>query len=129
MLRAENYSREELERKKEEAERKARRGEIDPVHEYTFTLISKVCSNPQIIYEDNTYVLQWNCISPLKCSWFQPSDTFQITGLPRPAILSFMFEQPLILDELDLLYKGDKTKCIVFYYQVCCFSTMFNKVL
>ena len=29
-----------------------------------------------------------------------------------------MFEQPLILDELDLLYKGDKTKSIVFYYQV-----------
>ena len=55
MLRAENYSREELERKKEEAERKARRGEIDPVHEYTFTLISKVCSNPQIIYEDNMF--------------------------------------------------------------------------
>lgn len=43
---------------------------------------------------------------------------FQITGLPRPAILNFMFEQPLILDELDLLYKGDKTKSIVFYYQV-----------
>ena len=29
-----------------------------------------------------------------------------------------MFQQPLILDELDLLYKGDKTKSIVFYYQV-----------
>ena len=42
MLKAKDYSEEELERKKEEAERKARRGEIDPVHEYTFTLISKV---------------------------------------------------------------------------------------
>lgn len=45
MLKAKDYSEEELERKKEEAERKARRGEIDPVHEYTFTLISKVISN------------------------------------------------------------------------------------
>ena len=33
-----------------------------------------------------------------------------------------MFEQPLILDELDLLYKGDKTKSIVFYYQVISFA-------
>lgn len=45
MLKAKDYSEEELERKREEAERKARRGEIDPVHEYTFTLISKVISN------------------------------------------------------------------------------------
>ena len=45
MLKVEDYSKEELERKKEEAERKARRGEIDPVHEYTFTLISKVNDN------------------------------------------------------------------------------------
>ena len=45
MLKAKDYSDEELERKREEAERKARRGEIDPVHEYTFTLISKVISN------------------------------------------------------------------------------------
>ena len=52
---------------------------------------------------------------------------FQITGLPRPAILNFMFEQPLILDELDLLYKGDKTKSIVFYYQV--FSIASNHLI
>lgn len=49
---------------------------------------------------------------------------FQITGLPRPSILNFMFEQPLILDELDLLYKGDKTKSIVFYYQVDFFNSV-----
>ena len=71
-----------LRMKREEVERKARRGEIDPVQEYTFALISK------------------------------------ITGLPRPAILNFMFEQPLILDELDLLYKTDTTKRVIFYYQV-----------
>lgn len=35
-----------------------------------------------------------------------------------------MFEQPLILDELDLLYKGDKTKSIVFYYQVDFFNSV-----
>ena len=38
MLRPEDYSKEELGRKREEAERKARRGEIDPVQEYTFSL-------------------------------------------------------------------------------------------
>ena len=82
MLKASDFSEEEMLKKKEEAERKARRGEIDPVQEYTFSLISK------------------------------------ITGLPRPAILNFMFEQPLILDELDLLYKTDTTKRLIFYYQV-----------
>ena len=82
MLKSSDYTEEEIFKKKEEAERKARRGEIDPVQEYTFALISK------------------------------------ITGLPRPAILNFMFEQPLILDELDLLYKTDTTKRVIFYYQV-----------
>ena len=89
MLKSSDFSEEELLKKREEAERKARRGEIDPVQEYTFSLISK------------------------------------ITGLPRPAILNFMFEQPLILDELDLLYKTDTKKRVIFYYQVilltgCC---------
>ena len=42
MLRVEDYSQDELQRKREEAERKARRGEIDPTQEFTFTLISKV---------------------------------------------------------------------------------------
>ena len=82
MLKSTDFSEEEMLKKREEAERKARRGEIDPVQEYTFSLISK------------------------------------ITGLPRPAILNFMFEQPLILDELDLLYKTDTTKRVIFYYQV-----------
>ena len=82
MLKSSDFSEEELLKKREEAERKARRGEIDPVQEYTFSLISK------------------------------------ITGLPRPAILNFMFEQPLILDELDLLYKTDTKKRVIFYYQV-----------
>ena len=35
---------EELQRKREEAERKARRGEIDPTHEFTFHLIGQVGS-------------------------------------------------------------------------------------
>ena len=86
MLKSTDYSEEELLKKREEAERKARRGEIDPVQEYTFSLISK------------------------------------ITGLPRPAILNFMFEQPLILDELDLLYKTDTKKRVIFYYQVIMLS-------
>ena len=86
MLKSSDFSEEELLKKREEAERKARRGEIDPVQEYTFSLISK------------------------------------ITGLPRPAILNFMFEQPLILDELDLLYKTDTKKRVIFYYQVIMIS-------
>ena len=32
----------ELQKKREEAERKARRGEIDPTHEFTFLLIGQV---------------------------------------------------------------------------------------
>ena len=86
MLKSSDFSEEEMLKKREEAERKARRGEIDPVQEYTFSLISK------------------------------------ITGLPRPAILNFMFEQPLILDELDLLYKTDTKKRVIFYYQVIMLS-------
>ena len=86
MLKSSDFSEEEMLKKREEAERKARRGEIDPVQEYTFSLISK------------------------------------ITGLPRPAILNFMFEQPLILDELDLLYKTDTKKRVIFYYQVIILS-------
>ena len=35
---------EALQRKRDEAERKARRGEIDPTHEFTFLLIGQVLS-------------------------------------------------------------------------------------
>ena len=33
---------EELQKKREEAERKARRGEIDPMHEFAFQVIGQV---------------------------------------------------------------------------------------
>ena len=33
---------EEIQKKREEAERKARRGEIDPMHEYAFQVICQV---------------------------------------------------------------------------------------
>ena len=36
---------EALQRKREEAERKARRGEIDPTHEFTFLLVGQVCND------------------------------------------------------------------------------------
>ena len=36
------YTEEEIQRKREEAERKARRGEIDPMQEYTFAMIARV---------------------------------------------------------------------------------------
>ena len=29
-----------------------------------------------------------------------------------------MFENPLMFDELEMLYKGDETKRIIFYHQV-----------
>ena len=35
-------SAEEIQKKREEAERKARRGEIDPMHEYAFQVICQV---------------------------------------------------------------------------------------
>ena len=35
------YSPEELQKAREEAERKARRGEIEPTHDFTFTLIGQ----------------------------------------------------------------------------------------
>ena len=42
MLKLKDYTAEEIQRKREEAERKARRGEIDPMQEYTFSMIAKV---------------------------------------------------------------------------------------
>ena len=41
MLKSSDYTEEEIFKKKEEAERKARRGEIDPTHEFTFQLIGQ----------------------------------------------------------------------------------------
>ena len=35
------YTAEELQKKREEAERKARRGEIEPTHDFTFSLIGR----------------------------------------------------------------------------------------
>ena len=41
----------ELQKKREEAERKARRGEIDPTHEFTFLLIGQV--RPRALFQKN----------------------------------------------------------------------------
>ena len=41
---------EELTKKREEAERKARRGEIDPTHEFTFHLIGQVVMMIYIVF-------------------------------------------------------------------------------
>ena len=43
---------EELTKKREEAERKARRGEIDPTHEFTFHLIGQV---EKVYFAKNLY--------------------------------------------------------------------------
>ena len=42
MVQRANLSPEEIQKKREEAERKARRGEIDPMHEYAFQVICQV---------------------------------------------------------------------------------------
>ena len=44
MLKLNDFSEEEIRIKREEAQRKARRGEIDPLTEYTINMISKVLS-------------------------------------------------------------------------------------
>ena len=41
-IRAQKEKADALQRKREEAERKARRGEIEPTHEFTFLLIGQV---------------------------------------------------------------------------------------
>ena len=39
-----DYTEEEIQKKREEAERKARRGEIDPMQEFAFQVIGQVSS-------------------------------------------------------------------------------------
>lgn len=68
-------------KKREEAERKARRGEIDPTHEFTFQLIC------------------------------------QISGMLRHDIMESMFSDPIMLDELDFLYKNDMARKVLFFRQ------------
>ena len=51
---------EELQKKREEAERKARRGEIDPTHEFTF----------QVIKGSNIFFrVPWNYIRIFRVLW------------------------------------------------------------
>ena len=42
LLQAKTEKAEALQKKRDEAERKARRGEIDPTHEFTFLLVGQV---------------------------------------------------------------------------------------
>ena len=88
---------EELTKKREEAERKARRGEIDPTHEFTFHLIGQV----RLAKEENVSLI-FIC---------------QFSGLLRHEIMDFMFNDPAMLDDLDFLYKSDNARKILFYYQ------------
>ena len=52
---------EELQKKREEAERKARRGEIDPTHEFTFQVINGFLS----IF----FGVPWNYIRIFRILW------------------------------------------------------------
>ena len=113
MLNPKDFSGEELQKKREEAERKARRGEIDPMQEFTFTALSKVFN--QVNIKRLCYIKIHVNLNQFELSSYL---LFKITGLGRPSILNFMYEKPLILDELDLLYKGENNKLVIFYYQV-----------
>ena len=47
---------EELQKKREEAERKARRGEIDPMHEFAFQVIGQVRKSvPKVLLYDRHF--------------------------------------------------------------------------
>ena len=102
---------EELQKKREEAERKARRGEIDPTHEFTFQVSISIYS-----------FLGAECKLNYKWTAF---DIFcliqivaQLSGLLRHEIMDFMFSNPTMLDDLDFLYKSDTARKLMFYYQV-----------
>ena len=56
MLKMKDYTEEEIQKKREEAERKARRGEIDPMQEYTFSMISNVTKSYSILF-----LTDWLC--------------------------------------------------------------------
>ena len=87
---------ETLIKKREEAERKARRGEIDPTHEFTFHIISQVRS----------------IILKLTSTLFH-----QLSTMNRHEILQQMFTDPLMLDDLDYLYKNEMARKVLFFYQ------------
>ena len=87
----------ELAKKREEAERKARRGEIDPTHEFTFHLIGQVSHNM------SCRIILISCM--------------QFSGLLRHEIMDYMFNDPAMLDDLDFLYKSDNARKILFYFQ------------
>ena len=73
---------EELKKKRLDVERKARRGEIDPMHEHVLTVISL------------------------------------FSGLNRHELMKFIFEIPTILEDLDVLFKDETARRVLFYYQV-----------
>ena len=91
---------EELQKQREEAERKARRGEIEPTHDFTFGLIGQFTGFGETFGKRE----------------FDLILCFQ--GLIKHQILEFVFEDPTILDELDHLYKTlDLGKKLLFYFQ------------
>ena len=68
-------------RAREEVERKARRGEIDPMHEHAIQNVG------------------------------------QLTGLSRHQIMEFIIDKPIMLQELDFLFKDESARKLLFYYQ------------
>ena len=107
---------EELQKKREEAERKARRGEIDPTHEFTFQ-VHRICIFDRYLLTR----LYQNCgILPGYNMWIMHflQIVAQLSGLLRHEIMDFMFSNPTMLDDLDFLYKSDTARKLMFYYQV-----------
>ena len=56
-----SYSEEEVRRKRDEAERRARRGEMDVMQEHTFTVLQMV-SQPCVLYSGHCYIVQWTLL-------------------------------------------------------------------
>ena len=76
---------EELQKKREEVERKARRGEIDPMHEYVFQVICQVSRTD--MYLQNIMIQK-------------------VTGMMKHEMMEFIFEDPTIMVNgfLELTY-------------------------
>ena len=44
--------------------------------------------------------------------------SFQISNMPRHDIMESMFANPIMLDDLDFLYKSDNARKVLFFHQV-----------
>ena len=94
-----DYTKDEIKKKREEAERRARRGEMDVMQEHTFATIAMLSGLSRV------RVLQ---------AIFEVGFLNHVTHS-----IDCSLQDPVILEELDFLYKSDCARRMVFYFQVC----------